>query len=592
MADLNELAQALGADPFYQQVANEWGQDLQSNPWLQTNQWITQQSNPFSFDNPNLNEDLATRTDRFHKYYKSAKDKGWDDEKATKYATDALQSTLKKPKWEKQTLFNLAQSLAGGLTSGYGKKQAESDLVENLNALGNTYSKQQAGQYGTQPQEFNYQNPIEAKAALYYIREQDKLKQGVLPEILKQNPRLAQQFYQQNFSGMGGASGAGAFSESPSYGGQQSPSLFGNNVKSIDQNIEDFAQELIGQGVTPNAAYERAAQRYKSLLTQDDRSVKKVEELTKKTQDVDAMLASAQSYIQNAGDTGGIGGIGAGIQNIGSALFQPEKNIATKNMDALGAQFMAMNRVAGTGSVSDFEAKQYLRAGVSSANEPETNREIIRKMGYLNELDKQYADFLETYKGDKGTLEGADSIWRKYVQGNPALVKDSAGNLVENSKRPDWKTWIQGTKGSQMQSMAGSNNPLTQAQIKVESAGNPNAVSPKGATGLMQVMPSTARDILKDLGDPNANRYSEQELSQMLKQPEINILLGEHYRDVMLPKMIGTNDPQALMQAYNAGPGAYQKYGGNVPYTETQNYVPQVMGQMGNQDNDPLGLRR
>jgi soluble lytic murein transglycosylase-like protein len=587
MADLESLAQALGSDPFYQGVTSEFQQDIQHNPWLKTNDWISNQENPFANENPYTNESYSERTDRFHKYFKSAKDKGWDDAKATDYATKAIKSDLKKPSKTNEVLFQLAQALGGGLTYGLGKKSAQKELVGDLNALGNTYSKSVASQYGGQPQEFNYENPVEAKAALDYMREQQGLKQQILPDILKSNPRLAQQYYQQSFGGMGG--GDAGFSGSPSFGGQQSPSLFGNEVKSIDQNIEDFAQELIGQGVTPNAAYERAAQRYKSLLTQDDRSVKKVEELTKKTQDVDAMLASAQSYIQNAGDTGGMGGTGAGIQNLYAAAFQPQKNIATKNMDALGAQFMAMNRVAGTGSVSDFEAKQYLRAGVSSANEPETNKEIIRKMGYLNELDKQYADFLETYKGDKGTLEGADSIWRKYVQDNPALVKDQSGNFVENAKRPDWKTWIQGQKQNRVQSYSGSNNPLTQAQIHVESRGNPNAVSPKGATGLMQIMPETARDILKEWGQPN---ISDEQLNQILRNPEANVKMGEYYRDVMLPKIIGTNDPQALMQAYNAGPGAYQKYGGNVPYQETQNYVPQVMAQMQGQDNDPLGLRR
>lgn len=585
------LAKALGADPFYDTVKSEWASDLQNNPWLKTSDWVGSQSNPFDVENPYADEGFAERTDRFHKYFKSAKDRGYDDARATEYATKAIKSSIKKPKWEDKLMFQLAQSLAGGLTYGVGKGQAEKDLLGDINELGNTYSQGLASQYGTQSKPFNYDSVVSAKAALDQMREQEQLRQGMLPEMVKADPRIRQDFYNKMFGGSG--SGASGFYGSPNLGGQQSQDPFGNNVQSIEQKIDTYAQSLISEGVSPNTAYERASQRFKGLLGQEDRATKNIEELSNRTQNIDAMINSAQSYIQGAGDTGGIGGMGAGLQNMASAIFQPQKARSTEMLDTLGSQFMAMNRVAGTGSVSDFEAKQYLRAGVSSANEPEVNQEIIRRMSYLNELDKQKADFLETYKASKGTIEGADSIWRNYVQSNPALVKDQSGNLVENTNRPDWKTWIQSNQSAQNTQRINSSNPLTQAQIKIESAGNPNAVSPKGATGLMQVMPSTARDVLREVGFPDAQNMSDQEIGELLKKPDINIFIGEYYRDVMLPKMIGTNDPQAILQAYNAGPGAYKKYGGNVPYAETQSYVPAVQASMQpNQSNDPLGLRR
>lgn len=461
MADLEQLAQALGGDPFYQTVASEWSNDIQKNPWLKTSQWVGSQENPFNFENPYLNESYAERTDRFHKYYKSAKDRGWDDAKATDYATKAIKSEIsKKPSWEKSLIFNLAQSLGGGFTYGLGKKQAEKDLLKDLNELGNTYSQSIAGQYGRKPEQFNYDSVVSAKAALDQMREREKLNSAILPSIIEKNPQLAKAYYAQNFGGMGGAGGMdGGFYGSPSLGGQQSQGTFNNSVQSIDDKIEAYAQSLINEGVTPNTAYERASQRFKSLLGQEDRGTKKIEDLTKSTQSVDALINSANSYIEGAGDTGGKGGVGAGIQNLAASIFQPDKAVATRNLDSLGAQFMGMNRVAGTGAVSDFEAKMYLRAGVSSANEPETNREVLRRLGYLNELDKQYADFLDTYKGEKGTLEGADSIWRKYVQSNPALIKDKQGNFVENANRPDWKTWISGAKQDQAKAYEDSVNP-------------------------------------------------------------------------------------------------------------------------------------
>lgn len=99
-------------------------------------------------------------------------------------------------------------------------------------------------------------------------------------------------------------------------------------------------------------------------------------------------------------------------------------------------------------------------------------------------------------------------------------------------------------------------SPKTQAQISVESSGNPAAVSHKGARGLMQLMPDTAQDIAKSLGetytplDPGSPPM-QQEAS--IKQ---NVRFGEHYRDVMLPKIDKAFKNKTLaMAAYNAGPG-------------------------------------
>lgn len=119
------------------------------------------------------------------------------------------------------------------------------------------------------------------------------------------------------------------------------------------------------------------------------------------------------------------------------------------------------------------------------------------------------------------------------------------------------------------------------AVIGTESSGNPNAVSPKGAQGLMQVMPETAKEIAAELG------YETYDIMD----PETNKIFGTHYLSKQIEKF---GSPSLGLAAYNAGPGRVQQalqraaeLGRGSSFediqdllpTETQNYVPKIMTQ-------------
>ena len=99
---------------------------------------------------------------------------------------------------------------------------------------------------------------------------------------------------------------------------------------------------------------------------------------------------------------------------------------------------------------------------------------------------------------------------------------------------------------------------FVESVAKVESAMNPKAVSPKGAVGVMQLMPSTARALSADPNDPAQNIDAG---TRLLRE-----LLIKYNGDVV-----------KALAAYNAGEGAVEKYNGLPPYRETQNYVDKVI---------------
>jgi Rod binding domain-containing protein len=193
---------------------------------------------------------------------------------------------------------------------------------------------------------------------------------------------------------------------------------------------------------------------------------------------------------------------------------------------------------------------------------------------YTEMLDDQYGSILskngnlgladlimKQINGDNGSGSSLNMLRGLGQQSAPWMLDKAfiPSKLSADSKSPEagvsqWQPYIE-----EAARKFGVAPDLITAVITQESAGNPSAVSPKGAKGLMQLMDTTAADM---------------GVSQVF-QPRQNILGGTRYLRQLLDKYNG-NETLALA-SYNAGAAAVDKYNGVPPYQETQRYVENVL---------------
>jgi soluble lytic murein transglycosylase-like protein len=182
------------------------------------------------------------------------------------------------------------------------------------------------------------------------------------------------------------------------------------------------------------------------------------------------------------------------------------------------------------------------------------------------QLDKRYALIFRggTAETDQGKAVAASPLSAARSRGG---LKSRTLQLTYFEVSPSYKAVRHLIREASV--THGIDYELLQAMIATESGFNPQAVSPKGAIGLMQLIPPTAaRYGVKD------DKYSLAE--EKLTDPEINIRAGSRYLNYLIKLFPG--QIELAIAAYNAGEGAVKRAGNKIPdYPETQNYVKTVM---------------
>lgn len=479
---------------------------------------------------------------------------------------EGLGMKLDKP-W-KQGLFNIAQNLIGGYVGGKARQGLEEYDRPFMQAI---QGAAQTGDFSKLPisSEDDPTGVLQMSLALSGIDDKKAQRDAYNKELVKNGmlmnadgsfspiPGYAEMRGQikQAEDGKTGFNMAQALTGVTQM--EQSPYDFGTTAKPYDQKYLEYYDTFTKLGQPPGEAAKQAQAR----VLDDKKLMASTITDAKTARDRAAMLEGVVGTAEGALAKDPYVGPLSGVWNTVSSLFGGEGAQGYAELNSLKQDLQKAYRVPGSGAQSDAELRALIASGPSTDKTPEQNQAVLNKIKKAAENEKQYADFMENYVLDRQDVTQGRQAWERYRQEN---------NPFDDKPDVPWQEYFKRKSPAQGSGLSlPSGLPAeTQAYVpkvfqgaqeldmqtlldrirQVESGGNPNAVSPKGAKGAYQFLDGTAIESMRELGmDPST--YDPRNEQQQR-------VLAEHYI-TKLTKMLGSQ--QLAVAAYNAGPGRVQQ---------------------------------
>ena len=233
--------------------------------------------------------------------------------------------------------------------------------------------------------------------------------------------------------------------------------------------------------------------------------------------------------------------------------------------DALKSQYMQA-QIDRMGTQNEMDERQM---GLGDYALPNLSPEI-RNIMYRNTQQGPAQQIFDAYVRPPMQIDTGDT--KVIADGVTGLPRQTYGVGIA----PERKIDLDGGQIINAPAIPSMNRPTSMADalmpylVNQESGGNPMALSPKGAGGLTQIMPDTARD--PGFGVPPLQGWDG--VDPRTAPQEEQLRFGKDYLDAMINNR-GGNVAEGLA-SYNAGPGAVEQHGGIPPYKETQQYVENI----------------
>jgi hypothetical protein len=243
------------------------------------------------------------------------------------------------------------------------------------------------------------------------------------------------------------------------------------------------------------------------------------------------------AYLRNAGIKP--------VSTMGRKHFTPLKTSISPSFSADLQSEISSRPPESAGKKTGLTISDYLNQATTSSSRGFFGNSTIRNGSLHFGHSNMFSQASVTSKGDRTTIASAAQGRSMSADAGATTPLDSEEIVADSIKRAARKYNLP--------------EKLIASVIQAESNFQVDAISPAGAQGLMQLMPATAKELGVD--DPFDARQ--------------NIDGGAGYLRQMLDRFGG--DVRLALAAYNAGPGTVEKFNGNVPYRETQNYIERVL---------------